>query len=63
MGIFIVSSLSLHAVNLYTPDATKSVIKAGGFVVVGGAVGIVPGVGLPGVSVPQFGWVERSAAF
>ena len=62
-GILIVSSLSLHAVSLYKPDATKFVMKAGGLVVVGGAVGTVPGVGLPGVSVPQFGWVDRSTAF
>ena len=40
-----------------------SLIKAGGFVVVGGAVGTVGGVGLPGVSVPQLGWVDLSTAF
>ena len=62
-GILIVSSLSLHAVNLNKPDAIIFVTNAGGLGVVAGAVGIVPGVGLAGISVLQPGCVDLSTAW
>ena len=57
--MLIIFSSFWHAVSLSKPDATWSVTKTGGFVVVAGVVGAV---GLAGVSVPQFGWVDLSTA-
>ncbi len=58
--MLIIFSSFWHAVNLSNPDATWSVTKSGGFVVVAGVVGAV---GLAGVSVPQLGWLDLSTAW